>query len=160
MGNRGRRASLHIHELVNCRWVEEVTQQLDTLKEGCGSGAGAGGAASGRPGDSPEAKDRCKVHAEKLSVYCWTCRQCICHQVRMGGRDDGSFQSVTLVLLLAVRFVGRHSLGAHLQTHRPDLRSGRMSEALVRSWLLIFYRSFKFQVTEYQFALSCSTCPT
>ena len=22
------RASLHIHELVNCRWVEEVTQQL------------------------------------------------------------------------------------------------------------------------------------
>ena len=27
------RASLHIHELVNCRWVEEVTQQLDTLKE-------------------------------------------------------------------------------------------------------------------------------
>ena len=27
------RASLHIHELVKCRWVEEVTQQLDTLKE-------------------------------------------------------------------------------------------------------------------------------
>ena len=27
------RASLHIHELVNCRWAEEVTQQLDTLKE-------------------------------------------------------------------------------------------------------------------------------
>lgn len=25
------RASLaHLHELVNCRWVEEVTQQLDT----------------------------------------------------------------------------------------------------------------------------------
>lgn len=75
------RASLHIHELVNCRWVEEVTQQLDTLKEGCGGGAGGGGAYGGRPGDSPEAKDRCKVHAEKLSVYCWTCRQCICHQV-------------------------------------------------------------------------------
>ena len=79
------RASLHIHELVNCRWVEEVTQQLDTLKEGCGGGGvggSGGGAAGGRPGDSPEAKDRCKVHAEKLSVYCWTCRQCICHQVR------------------------------------------------------------------------------
>ena len=28
------RASLHIHELVNCRWVEEVTQQLDNLKVG------------------------------------------------------------------------------------------------------------------------------
>lgn len=26
------RASLHLHELVNCRWVEEVTQQLDTLQ--------------------------------------------------------------------------------------------------------------------------------
>ena len=75
---------MHIHELVNCRWVEEVTQQLDTLKEGCGGGGaagGGGGAAGGRPGDSP-CKDKCKVHAEKLSVYCWTCRQCICHQVR------------------------------------------------------------------------------
>ena len=76
---------MHIHELVNCRWVEEVTQQLDTLKEGCGgvgaAGGGGGGAAGGRPGDSP-CKDKCKVHAEKLSVYCWTCRQCICHQVR------------------------------------------------------------------------------
>lgn len=27
------RASLHIHELVNCRWAEEVTNQLDTLKD-------------------------------------------------------------------------------------------------------------------------------
>ena len=27
------RASLHIHELVNCRWAEEVTQQLDTLQQ-------------------------------------------------------------------------------------------------------------------------------
>lgn len=26
------RASLHLHELVNCRWVEEVTQQLDSLQ--------------------------------------------------------------------------------------------------------------------------------
>lgn len=26
------RASLLLHELVNCRWVEEVTQQLDTLQ--------------------------------------------------------------------------------------------------------------------------------
>lgn len=26
------RAALHLHELVNCRWVEEVTQQLDTLQ--------------------------------------------------------------------------------------------------------------------------------
>lgn len=26
------RASLHLHELVNCRWVEDVTQQLDSLQ--------------------------------------------------------------------------------------------------------------------------------
>ena len=26
------RAALHLHELVNCRWVEEVTQQLDNLQ--------------------------------------------------------------------------------------------------------------------------------
>ena len=26
------RASLHLHELVNCRWVDDVTQQLDTLQ--------------------------------------------------------------------------------------------------------------------------------
>ena len=65
------RSSLHSHELVNCRWVEEVTQQLDTLKE----------TSSGdRQNTVDEAKDRCKNHAEKLSVYCWTCRKCICHQ--------------------------------------------------------------------------------
>ena len=28
------RASLHLHELVNCRWVEDVTNQLDTLQLG------------------------------------------------------------------------------------------------------------------------------
>merc|ERR1719186_51842 len=42
------RASLHIHELVNCRWVEEV------------------------------------------SVYCWTCSKCICHQCALwGGTHSG-----------------------------------------------------------------------
>ena len=78
------RASLHIHELVNCRWVEEVTQQLDTLKEGVvtdqqySSGlASSGNSISG---------DRCKVHPEeKLSVYCWTCKTCICHQCALWG---------------------------------------------------------------------------
>ena len=28
------RAPLHMHELVNCRWAEEVTQQLVTLQNG------------------------------------------------------------------------------------------------------------------------------
>jgi len=76
------RASLHIHELVNCRWVEEVTQQLDNLKEV--GGAVCGGA------ESKVALDQCELHEEKLSVYCWTCSKCICHQCALwGGNHSG-----------------------------------------------------------------------
>ncbi|XP_046744959.1 E3 ubiquitin-protein ligase TRIM37-like isoform X2 [Diprion similis] len=74
------RASLHLHELVNCRWVEEVTQQLDTLQ--------AVGISNSRHDDS--SRDRCTTHHEKLSVYCWTCRRCICHQCALwGGTHSG-----------------------------------------------------------------------
>ncbi|XP_011702182.1 PREDICTED: uncharacterized protein LOC105458510 [Wasmannia auropunctata] len=74
------RASLHLHELVNCRWVEEVTQQLDTLQAVCISNF--------RHDDS--SRDRCATHQEKLSVYCWTCRKCICHQCALwGGTHSG-----------------------------------------------------------------------
>uniref|UniRef100_A0A0C9PYM0 Trim37_1 protein n=1 Tax=Fopius arisanus TaxID=64838 RepID=A0A0C9PYM0_9HYME len=73
------RASLHLHELVNCRWVEEVTQQLDTLQ--------ATGLTNPR---FDESRDRCSVHREKLSVYCWTCGRCICHQCALwGGTHSG-----------------------------------------------------------------------
>ncbi|KAF5308334.1 hypothetical protein FQR65_LT06225 [Abscondita terminalis] len=72
------RASLHLHELVNCRWVEEVTQQLDTLQ-----------AVNGSRGDDND-RDKCATHMEKLSVYCWTCRCCICHQCALwGGTHSG-----------------------------------------------------------------------
>jgi len=75
------RASLHIHELVNCRWVEEVTQQLDTLKE-------AGARQEVEVGGMKV--DQCEQHEEKLSVYCWTCRKCICHQCALwGGTHSG-----------------------------------------------------------------------
>ena len=75
------RASLHIHELVNCRWVEEVTQQLDTLKE----------AGSRQELEvTPHKEDQCEKHEEKLSVYCWTCKKCICHQCALwGGTHSG-----------------------------------------------------------------------
>ncbi|XP_060527685.1 E3 ubiquitin-protein ligase TRIM37-like isoform X2 [Cylas formicarius] len=74
------RASLHLHELVNCRWVEEVTQQLDTLQANSLNTSRA---------DEGE-KDRCSTHLEKLSVYCWTCRCCICHQCALwGGTHSG-----------------------------------------------------------------------
>lgn len=33
---------------------------------------------------------RCESHKEKLSVYCWTCRRCICHQCALwGGTHSG-----------------------------------------------------------------------
>lgn len=67
------RASLHMHELVNCRWVEEVTQQLDTLQ-----------LVGGTKDDNAD-KEQCKTHKEKLSVYCWNCKQCICHQCALWG---------------------------------------------------------------------------
>ncbi|XP_044272172.1 uncharacterized protein LOC123016045 isoform X2 [Tribolium madens] len=74
------RASLHLHELVNCRWVEEVTQQLDTLQ--------AVNLNSSRSDDND--RDKCSTHSEKLSVYCWTCRCCICHQCALwGGTHSG-----------------------------------------------------------------------
>lgn len=74
------RASLHLHELVNCRWVEEVTQQLDTLQ--------AAGLNVPRSDDTD--RDRCRTHQEKLSVYCWTCKCCICHQCALwGGTHTG-----------------------------------------------------------------------
>ncbi|XP_048522500.1 uncharacterized protein LOC109541314 isoform X5 [Dendroctonus ponderosae] len=73
------RASLHLHELVNCRWVEEVTQQLDTLQ-----------AVSLNGNRDENDRDKCSTHLEKLSVYCWTCRCCICHQCALwGGTHSG-----------------------------------------------------------------------
>ena len=33
---------------------------------------------------------RCERHQEKLSVYCWTCGKCICHQCALwGGTHSG-----------------------------------------------------------------------
>ena len=81
------RASIHIHELVKCRWIEEVTQQLDTLKE---SGTASCSKLSDDLGSNNPCKDKCKLHAEKLSVFCRTCSQCICHQCALwGGTHTG-----------------------------------------------------------------------
>ncbi|CAG9771681.1 unnamed protein product [Ceutorhynchus assimilis] len=62
------RAPLHLHELVNCRWVEEVTQQLDNME------------IASLDRNEENSRDKCSTHSEKLSVYCTTCRCCICHQ--------------------------------------------------------------------------------
>nr|CAH7768212.1 unnamed protein product [Callosobruchus chinensis] len=80
------RASLHLHELVNCRWVEEVTQQLDTLQSVLPTALGS--MTGTAKGDSD--RDKCPSHLEKLSVYCWTCKCCICHQCALwGGTHSG-----------------------------------------------------------------------
>lgn len=93
------RASLHLHELVNCRWVEEVTQQLDSLQAVTNNGNR--GSESDRDKYLIESNIlkikfysvrhfRCMTHFEKLSVYCWTCRCCICHQCALwGGTHSG-----------------------------------------------------------------------
>nr|XP_054749479.1 E3 ubiquitin-protein ligase TRIM37-like isoform X2 [Lytechinus pictus] len=73
------RAPLQLHELVNCRWAEEVTQQLDTLQLCTPQGK-----------QDEVDKDKCEMHNEKLSVYCWTCHKCICHQCALwGGMHSG-----------------------------------------------------------------------
>ncbi|KAI5638499.1 b-box zinc finger domain-containing protein [Phthorimaea operculella] len=72
------RASLHLHELVNCRWVEEVTQQIETMQQ------------TNSVTQRESYRDRCPTHQEKLTVYCWTCRRCICHQCALwGGTHSG-----------------------------------------------------------------------
>uniref|UniRef100_A0AAA9S1M2 Tripartite motif containing 37 n=3 Tax=Bos TaxID=9903 RepID=A0AAA9S1M2_BOVIN len=72
------RAPLQLRELVNCRWAEEVTQQLDTLQ------------LCSLTKHEENEKDKCENHHEKLSVFCWTCKKCICHQCALwGGMHSG-----------------------------------------------------------------------
>ncbi|XP_053131071.1 E3 ubiquitin-protein ligase TRIM37 isoform X2 [Hemicordylus capensis] len=70
-------APLQLRELVNCRWAEEVTQQLDTLQL-CNLNK-----------HEENEKDKCENHHEKLSVFCWTCKRCICHQCALWGGMHG-----------------------------------------------------------------------
>lgn len=63
-------APLQLNDLVNCRWAGEVTQHLDVLQQS--------------KSESVD-KDKCDIHNEKLSVYCWTCKKCICHQCALFG---------------------------------------------------------------------------
>ncbi|XP_035713162.1 E3 ubiquitin-protein ligase TRIM37 isoform X1 [Folsomia candida] len=68
------RAALHIHDLVNCRWAEEVTQQLDNLQSNPAKGKCT-------PSDDEPETEKCETHVkEELSVYCETCKCCICHE--------------------------------------------------------------------------------
>ncbi|CAF0711565.1 unnamed protein product [Brachionus calyciflorus] len=103
------RAPLQLNELVNCRWAEEITQKLDTLQQ---SGSFSSTKRSTNRFDSDQNSDltnssshssltdfnlrkdnRCDIHkAEKLSVYCLTCKKSICHQCALFGGTHTSHQ--------------------------------------------------------------------
>lgn len=76
------RAPLHVNELVNCRWFEEVAIQVESLQQICANIKSTG--------LTQNENDQCVTHTEKLSVYCWTCKCCICHQCALwGGTHSG-----------------------------------------------------------------------
>lgn len=61
--------------------VEGLQQICATIKTSGSNGGGGGGCGE---------NDQCAVHHEKLSVYCWTCKCCICHQCALwGGTHSG-----------------------------------------------------------------------
>ncbi|XP_055702147.1 E3 ubiquitin-protein ligase TRIM37-like isoform X3 [Phlebotomus papatasi] len=86
------RAPLHVNELVNCRWFEEVAVQVENLQQICTS-------IKTNSLCKNNEQDQCQTHHEKLSVYCWTCRTCICHQCALfGGTHSGhTFKQLELV---------------------------------------------------------------
>jgi len=69
------RLPLRPHELVNCRWVGDVTQQLESLQLQTNPSVVTSSTLS-----SSVTADLCELHAEKLSVFCGTCKKCICHK--------------------------------------------------------------------------------
>ncbi|VDK44743.1 unnamed protein product [Taenia asiatica] len=65
------RRTLYTHALINCRWADDVIQQLDRLKNADENFA--------IKTPDPSA-DLCESHNERLTVYCVTCDRVICHR--------------------------------------------------------------------------------
>jgi tripartite motif-containing protein 37 len=85
------RAPLHVHELVNCRWFEEVASQVENLQLMANKTSQL---------TTLNDKDFCPTHnEEKLSVYCWTCKICICHKCALfgGTHANHTFKQLELV---------------------------------------------------------------
>ncbi|KAL7041942.1 hypothetical protein ACKWTF_000966 [Chironomus riparius] len=85
------RAPLHVHELVNCRWFEEVANQVESLQIMANKTSHL---------TNLNDKDLCPTHnEEKLSVYCWTCKTCICHKCALfgGTHTNHTFKQLELV---------------------------------------------------------------
>lgn len=87
------RSPLNVSELVNCRWFEDIAVQVESLQQICAN------IKTSEPvlgSSARDHQDHCRAHQEKLSVYCWTCKVCICHQCALfGGTHDGhTFQKL------------------------------------------------------------------
>lgn len=83
-----------MNEIVNCRWLEDVASQVQNLQELCLN------IRFSNILDTKESqKDQCSNHKEKLSVYCSTCKCCICHKCALwGGTHSGhSFKQIEMV---------------------------------------------------------------
>lgn len=82
---------MHVHELVNCRWFEEVAVQVENLQIMANKSSVI---------SNLNDKDLCPTHnEEKLSVYCWTCKICICHKCALWGgtHSNHTFKQLELV---------------------------------------------------------------
>ncbi|EDV23555.1 uncharacterized protein TRIADDRAFT_58319 [Trichoplax adhaerens] len=76
------------HAILKSKWVEEVTDQLESLKFVSQNN-------KSHTKITPE--DSCEIHKEKLTVFCNTCMRSICHQCALWGGDihhGHSFQPI------------------------------------------------------------------
>ncbi|KAL1377611.1 hypothetical protein pipiens_016145 [Culex pipiens pipiens] len=81
------RATLHVSDLVNCRWYEEVASHIENLQQICQN---IKVSSSGR-------RDQCATHKEKLSVFCKPCKQCICASCALWKHSGHTFKQLDLV---------------------------------------------------------------
>ena len=64
---------------------------------------------------------RCSEHQEKLTVYCWTCKECICHQCALWGGtvSTPSTQALYTHFYMYSSLRTCRRTHTHLHTHTP-----------------------------------------
>ena len=66
---------------------------------------------------------RCLEHQEKLTVYCWTCKECICHQCALWGgtvsRPCTQALYTRFYMYSSLRTCRRTHTHLHTHTHTP-----------------------------------------
>lgn len=83
------RATLHVSDLVNCRWYEEVASHIENLQQICQNVKISN--------STRRDKDQCATHKEKLSVFCWTCMKCICASCALWKHSGHTFKQLDMV---------------------------------------------------------------